>query len=145
MANISYFYMNLCYERTYAEGVEMMARIHDIQNEYDFDKIAIVGYRIYEVQHETINPKTGYMQNTGKLQMLIGGIETSLLFDSEHTMQFLGTTFGLSLKPLNFTQRNELLMTDEVQAMGCWPAGDSMAVIDGILVIKLSEQSELYE
>ena len=74
--------------------------------------------------------------------MLSGLLETSLLYDSEHTTKFLDATFGLSLESLNRTQRNDLLHTEEVQAMGCWPAGDSIAVIDNILVIKLSDRGE---
>lgn len=142
MANISYFLLNLCYERTYADGVEMMSEIHDLQDEYDFDKIAVVGTRIYEVQHENIDPETGKTQITGKIHMLSGLLETSLLYDSDHTTKFLDATFGLSLESLNRTQRNDLLHTEEVQAMGCWPAGDSIVVIDDILVIKLSDRGE---
>ena len=142
MANISYFYMNLCYERTYAEGVEMMAEIHDLQDEYDFDRIAVVGTRIYEVQYESIDHETGKIQNVGKIHVLSGLIETSLLYDSDHTTRFLDAVFGLSLESLNRTQRNRLLDTEEVQAMGCWPEGNSIAVIDNILVIKLSDRGE---
>ena len=132
MANISYFYMNLCYERTYAEGVEMMAEIHDLQDEYEFDKIAVVGTRIFEVQHNNIDPETGNIQITGKIHMLSGLLEKTLLYDSDHTTKYLQATFGLELEVLNHTQRNELLDTDEVQNMGCWPRGNSITVIDDI-------------
>ena len=74
--------------------------------------------------------------------MLSGLLEKSLLYDSEHTTRFLNATFGLSLESLNRKQRNELLDTEEVQAMGCWPAGNSIAVIDNTLVIKLSDIKE---
>ena len=142
MANISYFYMNLCYERTYAEGVEMMSKIHDLQDEYDFDKIAVVGTRIYEVQYENSDSETNIMRITGKIHILSGLLEKSLLYDSEHTVRFLQTTFGMDLAPLNFSQRNELLHRDEVQTMGCWPSGNSIAVIDDVLVIKISDREE---
>lgn len=142
MANISYFYMNLCYERTYAEGVEMMAEIHDLQDEYEFDKIAVVGTRIYEVQHDNIDLETGKIQITGKIHMLSGLLEKTLLYDSDHTTKYLQATFGLELEALNRTQRNELLDTDEVQNMGCWPSGNSITVIDDTLVIKLSDRKE---
>lgn len=142
MANISYFYMNLCYERTYAEGIEMMAQIHDLQDTHSFDKIAVVGNRIYEVQYENINPETGRMNPTGKIHMLSSLLETSLLYDSDHTTKYLKTTFGLDLEPLTLTQRDTLLGTEEVQRMGCWPAGDSITVIDDTLVIKLSDRKE---
>ena len=142
MANISYFYMNLCYERTYAEGIEMMSEIHDLQDAYDFDKIAVLGTRIYEVQYQNIDPQTGKTQITGRIHMLISLLEKTLLYDSEHTTRFLTNTFGLSLESLNRSERIELFRTDEVQAMGCWPEKNSIAVIDDTLVIKLSDRGE---
>ena len=142
MANISYFYMNLCYERTYAEGVEMMAEIHDLQDAYEFDKIAVVGSRIYEVQQELTDPETGKALIAGKLKVLNGGLEKTLLYDSDHTTKFLQATFGLELESLNCTQRDVLLETEKVQSMGCWPEGDSIKVIEDTLVIKLSDRKE---
>lgn len=142
MANISYFYMNLCYERTYADGVEMMIKIHDLQDEYEFDKIAVVGSRINEVQYDDIDSETGRIQITGKIHLLSSLLEKTLLYDSEHTTRFLQATFGLELETLNCTQRNGLLDTDEVQNMGCWPSGNSITVIDDTLVIKLSDRKE---
>ena len=140
MANISYFYMNLCYERTYAEGIEMMSEIHDLQDIYTFDKIAVVGTRSYDVQYESIDPDTGRMQPTGSIHMLSGLLEKSLLYDSEHTIRFLQTTFGLDLTPLSQTQADALLETTAVQNMDCWPSGNSIAVMDDTLVLKLSDR-----
>lgn len=142
MANISYFYLNLCYERTYAEGIEMMIEIHNLQDKYDFDKIAVVGTRINEVQLEDIDFETGEMQASGKLHILSGGLEETLLYDSDHTTKFLQATFGLDLEVVGRIQRNDLLNSAEVQAMGCWPDGDSIAVIDDTLIIKLSDREE---
>lgn len=138
MANISYSYMHLCYERTYAEGLEMMAEIHDLQDVYDFDKIAVLGVRP-GLQYRHFNPETGKMLNTGKLRIFTDLLEKSLLFDSNHTLPFLNITFGLSLQSLSLEEREQLHKTEEVRAMGCWPAGNSIAVIDDILVIKLAE------
>lgn len=142
MANISYFYLNLCYERTYAEGIEMMMEIHDLQDAYDFNKIAVVGTKIYEVRFGANDSETMVMQVSGKIRILSGRLEKTLLYDSAHTTKFLRATFGLDLEVLDKTQRNSLLNSAEVQAMGCWPEGDSIAVIDDILIIKLSDREE---
>ncbi len=142
MANISYFYMNMCYERTYAEGVEMITKIHNLQDKYEFNKIAVVGDRIYEVQYEGIDLQTGKMQNTGKIHILSGMLEKTLFFDSDHTTKYLQATFGLDLDVLNYKQRSELFDTKEVQDMDCWPSGNSIKVIDDTLVIKLSDEKE---
>lgn len=142
MANISYFYLHMCYERTYAEAAEMMAEIHDLQDEYEFDKIAVLGTRLLEVSLAAEDPETGKMHVSGKIHILSGLLEKTLLFDSDHTTNYLKAVFGLDLDVLEYAQRNELLNTNEVRAMGCWPAGDSITVMGDTLVIKLSDRKE---
>lgn len=142
MANISYYYMQCCYERTYADGLEMMLGIHAMEAEYEFDKFAVVGSRVTQVPD--IDPETGKMVPSGQIHILNGVLETNLLYDSEHTTRFLKHTFGLETDtPYSATQRDELLRSEAVQAMPCWPEGGSMAVIDGTLVLKLSEREEV--
>lgn len=145
MANIGYFYLNISYERTYADGMEMVMRIRDFRKEFDFEKIAFVGSRVCEVKYDVFDPVTNEMQMIGNIYPFAGGIDKTMLFDSEHTTEFLKITFdlnGLDLDSLNMEQRNELLNTEEVMAMGCWPTDDSVAVIGDMLVIKLSDKPE---
>lgn len=136
MANIGYFYLNECYERTYAEGIEMMEEINELRDEYEFDKIAVVGNRIFDVRFGEPGEKGS------RIHILSSLIEETLLYDSEHTVNFLRETFGLDLEPVERSFRDGLLDTEEVANMGCWPSGDSVTVIDGILVIKLSDTKE---
>lgn len=138
IANICYFYMNMCYERTYAEGMEMMIKIHALQNEYEVNKIAVIGNRINEVQYKDIDLETGKIQLIGKIHVLSGLLEKTLLYDSDHTTKFLKATFGLELEPLNNMQSNALLRCKEVQDMECWPLDNSISVIDDIIIIKFS-------
>ncbi len=140
MANISYFYMNLCYERTYADGLEMIMEIHDLQDEYEFDKIAVLGERLADEQWLTNDLVSG--APVGKIHMLSGLLETNLMTNSEHLIPFLKATFGLELQPVNQTDRNQMLDTDWGRAMNCWPADNSMTVVDDVLIIKLSDQKE---
>lgn len=142
LANISYYYMNLCYERTYADGLEMMIKIHNLQDKYNFNKIAVVGNRRYELEPQNIDPQLKKLQTYGKLHTLNILQEKTLLYDSDHTTKFLQVTFGLDLKVENLAQRNTWLDTEKVRNMGRWPAGDSMAVIGDTLVIKLSDRKE---
>lgn len=142
MANICYFYMNLCYERSYAESVEMMMEIHHLQSEHEFDKIAVVGNKFPEVLMDNVDPATGKMTNSGKIHLLSNALEKTLFFDSEHVTRFLQANFGLDLEVVSVDQRNKLLATTEVQMMSCWPAGGSVTVLGDTLVIKLSERFE---
>ena len=139
MANIFYFYMNQTYERTYAEGLEMMIEIHEFQDKYELKNIAFIGDRSGEVAYNSIDPGTGRMQKEGQIQILIGNLEQSLLYDYERAPKYLENTFGLDLEPVVGIQLTELENTEEVKALECWPAENSMTVIGDILVIKFSD------
>lgn len=144
LANVSYFYMNMSYERTYADGVEMMIDIHDLQDDYEFDKIAVVGQRFKEMsyQNKHIDKATGEITLPGKFYVLSARFEESMLYEPALVTQFLSANFGLDLEPVDREQRKELFETPQVQEMGCWPAGDSMKVIGDTLIIKLSDNPE---
>jgi hypothetical protein len=139
MANISYYYMNLCYERTYAEGMKMNDMIRDYQDEYQVEKIAIVGNRLEEVQWTFIDPQTGKVTPAGKIFMLSATLESSLLIDAAHALPFLSTTFGMELEPVTRSRLAELQELPEVKSMDCFPSKGAFAVIGDTLVIKLSD------
>lgn len=137
-ANACYFYLHFCYERTYAEGVEMMIDIHDLQDEYEFDKIMVIGSRVPDLQIENIDPETGKILGAGKFYIMSRYMHKSLLFDDVHIRLILEQNYGIELDEATDAERNNLLAKDEVQEMGSWPANDSMKVFDDILVIKLA-------
>lgn len=141
MANISYYHMNLCYERTYAEGLEMMMAIHDAEDEHSVSKIAVVGER-EGVGYEINENKPGDDQYTGQVNILTVMLEKTLLYDSDHVTRFLHANFGMELESVSFDERSDLFNTEQVQQMGCWPSNDSVAVIDDTVVIKLSDVAE---
>lgn len=139
IANISYFYMNLCYERTYAEGMEMVMEIHNIEDEYEYDKIAVIGRRMDDVKWDRFDPGTGKSTPVIVNPLFDGLFETSLLYDWEHTVLFLRNTFGL-VRPVATMEEMAILSdSQEVQEMECWPSDDSIKVIDNTLVIKLGD------
>lgn len=138
MANISYFYMNLGYERTYAESVEIVTQIHALQREQDFDKIAVIGSRHKDVQWIFSDPETGAIAPAGRIYMLSSLLESSLLYDSDHIIFFLKANYGLELEPVSGEMKTQLAASPDVEAMGCWPQGDGIKVIGNTLVIKLS-------
>ena len=139
MANISYYYMNLCYERTYAEGMKMNDIIRDYQEEYQVEKIAIVGNRIEEVQWTFADQQTGEIAPAGRIFMLSAVLETSLLIGTDPTLSFLSATFGMELEPVSTSRLAELQELPEVKSMDCFPSKGAFAVIGDTLVIKLSE------
>lgn len=142
-ANACYFYLHFCYERTYAEGVEMMIDIHDLQDEYEFDKIAVIGSRISDLHLDNIDPETGKILGAGKFHILSRIMQKSLLFDDVHVRLILEANYGLKLDKLSAEAYNALVANEEVKEMGYWPANDSMKVFDDVLVIKFSDAAEV--
>lgn len=138
MANVSYFYMNQCQQRTYAQGIEMMVKIHQVQEEQQVSQIAFVGHKFVDNSLDFLDEETGAVTPAGKIYMLSSLLEKSLLLDHEHTVEYLRTTFDLDVPPMTIEECKALGETQEVKEMGCWPAKDSVAVIDGVLVIKLA-------
>ena len=138
IANICYFYLNLSYERAYAEGVEMAMTIHDYQDEHDINRIAIVGNRLDDVQLSNFNEIMEADRITDEVYIIGSGLEESLMIDSTHITNFLKTTCGIKLDVVGSTESSALFRSEQVQKMGCWPASDSIAVIDDTLVIKIS-------
>jgi len=129
-ANISYSYLERCYETSYAMGAEMMARIHMLDEEAD--SIVVVG----ELVQEAVLTKDPLGQ---KIPLLIRLIEKHFLFDHAHTVLFLDHTFQNELTAVEKEEISQWETKKEVQEMGCWPEKDSVKVIDKTVVIKLSE------
>ena len=132
MANISYFYLDKCYEKSFYMGSQMMTRITEVSQNEAITQVAFVGTRNEEV---TITPD--FPGN--RIHMLSSQLETDLLFDNDHSYLFLKNVYGLELSRTAPEQLKKLEADTVVQQMGIWPAKDSVGVIDGVLVIKLAE------
>ena len=139
MANISYFYMNLTYERSYAEAVEMMVEINDLRDEYEFHEIAVVGNRVADLSWEMYDAQTGKLEPAGKVHIFTGYLHQSLMIHRERVVPFLTAYLGLDLEAVSPEDYETISELPEVQSMECWPADGSVAVIDHVLVLKLSD------
>lgn len=142
MANIGYYHMNQSYERTYADGMEMLLRIRAVQRETQVTKLAVVGNRIREVQYLDFDETEGKMTPSGQFHILSGGLERTMLYDQQHVSRFLRATFGLELETATQKEADTLAQMPSVREMGVWPAEDSMRTADGVLILKLAEPEE---
>ena len=131
MANISYFYLDKCYEKTYYMGSRMMERIEEMNAEHTVSGIAFLGNRVEDV---AITP--GFPGN--RIHLLSSKIEQDFLYDHVHAHLFLHNALGLELPGVTSAQMKELEKSPAVQEMGVWPSEDSVAIIDDVLVIKLA-------
>jgi hypothetical protein len=140
MANVSYFYMEKSYERTYAEGIEIMDRVYDLQEHHEIERIAVIGTR-KDIALDFADPETKKLNVPGQVQIITNVVTETMIMWTGQTESFLDYAFDLTLEPLPYQEKKDLLETsNEVQNMPCWPAQDSVKVLDGILVIKFSNE-----
>lgn len=140
IANINYFYLNLCYENTYAEGLEIVMRIHQLQDEYKMQNIAVFGERTEKIKFEMKDIITNDYVPAEKDFVYGKHIYRSLLTEKEKISNFLEVNYGLKLEPANETTITQISKSEEFNKMKCWPSKDSMKVIDGTLVIKFNDE-----
>ena len=133
IANISYYYMDKAYEQSYATGLEMTMRIHDMETEYNFDKIAVVGERTKAVSIEVSSEEAQHIHMMSQL------LETDLLYDRIHVQLFLENIFHMSNSFATSAECESLEKQSEILEMETWPSTDSMQVINGMLVIKIGD------
>ena len=120
MANISYFYLDKCEEVTEDKTVT---------------KIAFVGTRTNDVVISNEAPGNC-------VHMLTELIEADLLYDNEHLYVYFREVHGVDYAKTSFHEIAVMEKDSQVQQMGVWPAEDSVAVIDDVLVIKISQLAE---
>lgn len=133
-ANISYFYMNQCYEKSHAMGAEMMARIH-LLDDGSARKIAVVG-------NVADKAALGIEDEAKQIHMMGQLLEKYILFDQVHTVLFLENTYDLTLEAVDAESLERLEMSKEVEEMGCWPAADSICLSGDTIILKLADRDE---
>lgn len=131
-ANISYFHLDQCYKASYATGIEMISRIHAL-DDGNLKKIAVVGNIAGEVC------LGGERYEESRLQMLGQLIESNILFDQKHTVLFLQNTFDLELQEVSQEELTEFKASEEIKGMSSWPHADAVKVIDDVVIIKLAD------
>lgn len=135
MANISYFYLEKCYEKTEYMGHRMMEQIDDLwYGEQEITGIAFIGSRDMAVTISDTPPGS-------RIHMLSASIEADFLYDHAHAYNWLQEKYGMDIPSASVAQREYLETHEKIQEMGTWPAKSSVSIIDGILVIKLAEST----
>lgn len=140
IANVAYHKLQMAYNRSYGTAIRMADRIEQTDGALDCDKIAVMG----------ILP--GSEEFSSEISLNITGVtDGSLLRPDDYVVDQSVITATLNdYCSFDFTfakveERRELAQDPRVQAMPCWPENGSVAVIDGYVVLKLSEGVGLYD
>ncbi len=132
-ANISYFNLDKTYERTHATASAIAVRVNSLTNE-NVKKVAYVGYR-----------KEIIFSDATKNEFRFCYIGAHRMRDhiSHNTkaVDFLNMYYQVPLETVTEEECYEILDTPQVEAMGEWPAGDSVKVISDTVVVKLGHEN----
>lgn len=138
MANISYFYLDLSSQRSYADGIEIMSEIHSFQDENAVEKIAFIGDRRLTEEFD-FDVITGKHNADNEIKIFKDSIETSLIYNHDHAIRYLHSILGLNIPSCTNAELAELEQNDAVKSMKPWPHKDSFQMIGNTLVIKLAD------
>ena len=134
IVNISYSLLEKNNQRSYATGTEMLARIHMLDT--DSNTVLVVGntplpdHSMYVTIPE---------ERLGSIAYII---HYELTSDGLHLVRYLNTVLDAGLTAADSAAGEKITSSAEFREMHSWPASDSIRLIDGIIVIKLSETSD---
>ncbi len=137
IANVSYHKAQIAYEKSYGVLMRIADRIEQIPDAEDCDKILVLG---------ALDNSKGYSVN---LPPDITGITDGYILraDDETVNQSVLTAALRDYCEMDYEflageEKRLLIQSEGVEAMGKWPAKDSVAVVDGTIVIKLGTEGE---
>ena len=128
--NIAYYNLNLCWEQTYATAVQMQERITSLDYDISDNRILVTG-TIQTNDREWLQSRIPY---------LIGTDDINLMRNQAFIITILNVDLGMKLDGANCEEREKIISSEVYSDMPCWPAGDSVRMIEDVIVIKLSEE-----
>ena len=131
LCNVGYHALTLNYENTYAIAERVTVRLEELEGYEIGGPVAIVGY----VSSDFYGTKSFYSP-TFNTALNGEAIHEPLVFRS-----FFQYYIGFPIPSLTAEQREFLNNSPEVAAMPAFPAKNSVAMINGIAVVKLGEGS----
>lgn len=134
ISNISYFNMNLKFEKSYALANRVLDRIEQLEDVDTTNKIAVLGKPHRYIESDS------YHTFTQKTPIMTGVIGESLVFDSKRFSNLFNHYMGVKLKSVNREEQEKLKNNNSVKEMPVWPASDSVTIIDDVIVIKFADE-----
>lgn len=139
IANISYHYLTRNYERTYAQGLQMALDIRQLQQTEEFDRFAVSGDTWLEGKLAAYDYEAGKQTPASGIGILSRYLYDDLLFDHDRITAFLTEYLGVDLEIASWTDSLQEKAAPLLEDMPRWPESGSMTVIDGTLIIKISD------
>lgn len=128
-ANTGYARLKTSFEGAYANNLFIMQEVLALPD-YSPDKpLAVIG------KDQTF---TGDVFS-GTVDRFTGIASRDFMIDNIRRTAFIRDYIGIKLTPAPMSKNTQLAQTDEFKAMPCYPTPGFAEVIDGYLVVKLSD------
>ena len=129
-ANVAYRVQTLSYEKTYAMMDRMIARMENLPDYQNADKIAVIG-----------NLPGTDIYAYGTSPALAGYADSYLVSHQKHVVSMLDEYYGIKLEGVSDQTIEELMKLPEVENMAIWPDAGSVLQVDDIIVVRFSEEA----
>lgn len=129
-ANVAYRVQTLSYEKTYAMMDRMIARMENLPDYQNADKIAVIG-----------NLLGTDIYAYGTSPALAGYADSYLVSHQKHVVSMLDEYYGIKLEGVSDQTIEELMKLPEVENMAIWPDAGSVLQVDDIIVVRFSEEA----
>lgn len=130
ISNIGYLNLEYCWEQTYATAVRMQERITMLDG-FDADCHLMVTGTIETEGRSWLLDRIPYM---------VGIDDVNLMRNQTFIRVILMQDLGMRLEVVDADEKEQVLATPEYAEMPCWPQAGSVKMIDGVIVVKLSEE-----
>lgn len=134
VCNVAYLRLQVCYENSFALANRIAARIETVEGYSPDMPVALVGEASRSLYGGTIGEFTPFNSLTGTGDRLLYSPEPHV-----RTRKFIEHYIGLHMPAPSAAQKAALSESEFVKALPCYPQEGSVAVYEGVIVVKLSE------
>lgn len=131
IANISYFNMNMKYEKSYGLANRIVDRIEQTEGYEGAEKLAVFG-------RASLDDNISTEEVSQSVPKMTGVLGNRFLAHPLHYERMFKHFFGLSLELVEEEEKDLLLESTLYQEMGVWPAEDSIFILDDTVLIKFN-------
>jgi len=130
---------HIYYERTFAFYNRVLSRIEEKDSFSSDTPVAFIGQGMY-VSGYGPSPQNfpSIINDHGYWSQFIGIHNLTFTPQRESPHRFISDFLGVSLKVATVEQENYIRQTETFENMPAWPAGGSVAYIDGVIVVRLN-------
>ncbi|MDD6058043.1 MAG: glucosyltransferase domain-containing protein [Clostridiales bacterium] len=127
-ANYAYFQMNLSYEKSYSVCSDILQKIEELDEYPAVTRVAIMG---------DYHAKSGDLEDLAPA--IMGVSQDVFLTGDYHYVSMWNHVFGREFGTVEWEEKEAIRETEEYRNMPLYPAKGSVAVIEGIIVVRMAE------